>query len=199
MPTAVELESPRGGRPRDEAREQAILEAAIELLAEVGYEAMTIEAVAVRARSSKATIYRRWPGKGELVAEAMRRRTEPVLEDLPDTGSLRGDLLGLAQRMCAGIDGLDGGLICGLGMAVRSDPQFGRLLAAHTYDGKLRSMAEVVSRAEARGEIPPGADPRLILQVAPGVALFHQMSGEPLDAAFAEFLVDRVLIPLLRQ
>src|SRR5215471_15072795 len=198
MPTHVELETPRGGRPRDEAREQAILEAAIELLAEVGYEAMTIEAVAVRARSSKATIYRRWPGKGELVAEAMRRRTEPVLEDLPDTGSLRGDLLGLAQRMCAGIDGPDGGLICGLGMAVRSDPQFGRLLAAHTYDGKLRSMAEVVSRAEARGEIPPGADPRLILQVAPGVALFHQMSGEPLDAAFSEFLVDRVLIPLLR-
>jgi len=199
MPTHVELETPRGGRPRDEAREQAILEAAIELLAEVGYEAMTIEAVAVRARSSKATIYRRWPGKGELVAEAMRRRTEPVLEDLPDTGSLRGDLLELAQRMCTGINGPDGGLISGLAVAVRSDPQFGRLLAAHTYDSKLRSMAEVVSRAEARGEIPSGADPLLILQVAPGVALFHQMSGEPLDAAFTEFLVDRVLIPLLRQ
>ena len=199
MANDVATEVHRAGRPRDEGREQAILEAAIDLLAEVGYEAMSIEAVAMRARSSKATIYRRWPGKGELVAEAMRRRTEPVLEDLPDTGGLRGDLLGLAERMFAGINGADGGLMCGLAVAVRSDPQFGQLLAAHTYDQKLRSMAEVVSRAEARGEIPPGADPRLILQVAPGVALFHQMSGEPLDAAFAEFLVDRVLIPLLRQ
>jgi AcrR family transcriptional regulator len=199
MATDVELEAPRGGRPRDEAREQAILEAAIELLAEVGYEAMSIEAVAVRAKSSKATIYRRWPGKAELVAEAMRRRTEPFVEDLPDTGSLRGDLLRLADLMFAGITGADGGLMCGLAVAVRSDPRFGRLLAAHTYDHKLRSMAEVVSRAEARGELPPGADPKLILEVAPGVALFHLMSGEPLDAAFAEHLVDHILIPLLRQ
>jgi AcrR family transcriptional regulator len=195
----VDTELPRAGRPRDEGREQAILEAAIELLAEVGYEAMSMEAVAVRARSSKATIYRRWPGKAELVAEAMRRRAEPALEDLPDTGSLRGDLLGLAERMFTAMKGPDGGLICGLAVAVRSDPGFGRLLAAHTYEYKLRSLAEVVSRAEARGEVPPGADPKLILQVAPGVALFHQMSGEVLDAAFAEHLVDRVLIPLLRQ
>ena len=90
---------------------------------------MSIEAVAVRARSSKATIYRRWPGKAELVAEAMRRRTEPVLEDLPDTGSLRGDLLALAQRMFDGMNGVDGGLMCGLAVAVRSDAEFGRLLA----------------------------------------------------------------------
>src|ERR1700752_4704934 len=94
-----EVEVARGGRPRDEGREQAILDAAIDLVAEIGYDAMSIEAVATRARSSKATIYRRWPGKAELVAEAMRRRSEPVLEDLPDSGSLRGDLLTLVQRM----------------------------------------------------------------------------------------------------
>jgi AcrR family transcriptional regulator len=192
-------DTPRGGRPRDEAREQAILEAAVELLTEVGYDAMSIEAVAVRARSSKATIYRRWPGKAELVADAIRRRTEPVLEALPDTGSLRGDLLMLAERMFAGIEGADGGLMCGLAVAVRADAEFGRLLAAHTHENKLRTVAVVVARAEARGEIPPGADPNLILQVAPGVALFHQMNGERLDATFAEYLVDRILIPLLRQ
>ena len=123
----IAAEPSRGGRPRDEAREQAILEAAIDLLAEVGYEAMSIEGVAVRAKSSKATIYRRWPGKAELVADAIRRRSEPILEDLP-----------------------------------------------------------------------PGADASLILQVAPAVALFHQMNGEPLDVQFAEHLVDHILIPLLR-
>jgi AcrR family transcriptional regulator len=192
-------DSPRAGRPRDEAREQAILEAAVDLLTEVGYEAMSIEAVAVRAKSSKATIYRRWPGKAELVADAMRRRTEPALEDLPDTGSLRGDLLMLIQRMVAGIEGPDGGLMCGLAVAVRTDPEFGRLLVARTHEHKLRTVAALVAQAEARGEIPPGADASLLLEVAPGVALFHQMSGQPFDAAFTEHLVDRILIPLLRQ
>ena len=188
---------PRGGRPRDESREQAILDAAIELLAEVGYEAMSIEAVAVRAKSSKATIYRRWPGKAELVADAMRRRSEPILEDLPDTGSLRTDLLALVQRMFDGMVGIDGGLMCGLAVAVRNDAEFGRLMASHLHEQKIRSIAEILARAETRGEVAPGVDPALVLQVAPGVALFHQMSGEPLDAAFAEHLVDRIVIPLL--
>jgi hypothetical protein len=62
----------------------------------------------------------------------------------------------------------------------------------------MRSVTEIVSRAVTRGEVPDGTDPELILEVAPGVALFHQMSGQPLDAAFAEHLVDRILIPLLR-
>lgn len=195
----AEVETARGGRPRDDAREQAILDAAIDLLAEIGYDAMTIEAVATRARSSKATIYRRWPGKAELVAEAMSRRSQPTLEELPDTGSLRGDLLALAQRMLDSIDGVDGGLMCGLATAVRNDAQFGRLMASNLHEIKLRPIAAIVARAQARGELPPGVDPSLVLQVAPGVALFHQISGEPLDAAFAEHLVDRVLIPLLRQ
>jgi len=194
----VDSEPSRGGRPRDEAREQAILDAAIDLLAEVGYDAMSIEGVAVRAKSSKATIYRRWPGKAELVADAIRRRSEPVLEDLPDTGSLRGDLLGMATRMFDSMEGVDGGLMCGLAVAVRSDAQFGRLMSSHLHEQKLRSVASIVSRAEGRGELPPGVDPMLILQVAPGVALFHQMNGEPLDSAFAEHLVDRILLPLLR-
>jgi AcrR family transcriptional regulator len=194
----AELEVSRGGRPRDESREQAILDAAIDVLAEVGYDGMSIEAVAVRARSSKATIYRRWPGKAELVADAMRRRAEPVLEDLPDTGSLRGDLLALVQRMFDSMEGVDGGLMCGLAVATRTDAQFGRLLASHLHEQKLRSVTSIVSRAQARDELPSNADPLLLLQVAPGVALFHQMSGEPLDTDFAEHLVDRVLLPLLR-
>jgi AcrR family transcriptional regulator len=194
----VESETSRGGRPRDESREQAILDSTIDVLAEVGYDAMSIEAVAVRAKSSKATIYRRWPGKAELVAEAMRRRAEATLEELPDTGGLRGDLLGLVRRMFDAMEGVDGGLICGLAVAIRADAQFGQLMASHLHAQKLRSIASILSRAEARGELPAGADPSLVLEIAPGVALFHQMSGEPLDVAFADHLVDRILIPLLR-
>jgi hypothetical protein len=104
----------------------------------------------------------------------------------------------MVQRMFAGMNGLDGGLMCGLAVAVRSDAEFGRLMSSHLHEQKLRSIASILARAEARGELPAGVDPSLVLQVAPGVALFHQISGEPLDAAFAEHLVDRVLIPLLR-
>jgi hypothetical protein len=81
---------------------------------------------------------------------------------------------------------------------VRTDAQFGRLMASHLHEHKLRPVANIIARAESRGELPPGVDPALVLQVAPGVALFHQMNGEPLDDAFADHLVDRVLVPLLR-
>ena len=193
----IEPEAARGGRPRDEAREQAILDAAIDLLADVGYEALSIEAVANRAKSSKATIYRRWPGKAELIAEAVRRRSEPMLEPA-DTGSLRGDLLAMVQQMCDSMQGVDGGLFCGLAVAARSDAEFGRLMSSHMHEHKLRSMALIVSRAQDRGELPPAADPALLLQVVPGMALFQQMTGEPLDAGFPEHLVDHILIPILR-
>jgi AcrR family transcriptional regulator len=194
----LDSDSPRGGRPRDEAREQAILDAALDLLAEVGYDAMSMEAVAVRARASKATIYRRWGGKAELVAEALKRRSEPLMVDPEDTGSLRSDLMCVVTTMFENMAGIDGGLMCGLATAVRADAEVGRALANKKRDYHERLASLVISRAQARGELPSSADPRALLDVAPGVALFHQMRGESLDAVFAEYLVDRVLIPLLR-
>jgi AcrR family transcriptional regulator len=194
----ADAEVGRGGRPRDDAREQAILDAAIEILSEIGYEAMSIEAVAHRAKSSKATIYRRWPGKAELVADAMRRRSEPMLEDVPDTGTLRGDLMAMVGRMIESMNGVDGGLMCGIAVAVRNDAEFGRLMASHMHDQKLQNVSLLISRAQDRGELAPTADPGALLKVAPGVALLQQINGEPLDDKFAEYLVDRILIPLLR-
>jgi AcrR family transcriptional regulator len=195
---APPAEGNRAGRPRDDAREQAILDAAIDLLAEVGYEAMTVEAVATRAKSSKATIYRRWPGKAELVADAIRRRHEPMLCEPENTGSLRGDLLALANLMCDQMNGTDGALICGLAVAVRSDADLGRLLSSFMHDQKHHNASLIISRAVDRGELPEGAGYEPLLEVTPGVALLRQMNGEPLDHAFAEYLVDRILIPLLR-
>ena len=129
----------------------------------------------------------------------MRRRTEPLLEDLPDTGSLRGDLLALVQRM---FDEHGGRRRRADVRPRRGGPGRRRSSAASwrptPHEQKLRSVASIVSRAQARGELRPAPIPGLLLQVAPGVALFHQMSGEPLDADFAEHLVDRILIPLLR-
>src|SRR4051794_23590692 len=86
------------GRPRDPARDEAILGAALGLVAECGYERTTVDKIAARAGVSKPTIYRRWPhGKDELVAAAVSARREDMKPDI-DTGSLRGDLLALVAQ-----------------------------------------------------------------------------------------------------
>ncbi len=191
--------SPHGrvGRPRDDEREEAILDAALELLTEIGYDRMSIGAVAARARASKATIYRRWQGKAELVAAAMRRRVDQDVADAPDTGSLRGDLLAVVELMLTYMAGVDGGLVSGMAAAIRSDPGFGRLLEARLHEPKMQVLSAVVARAQARGELGPGVDPSALVEVGPAVAGFRLMHGRPLDAAFAEHLVDTILIPLL--
>src|SRR3954447_6644599 len=79
------------GRPRDESRDAVILAATLEVLADVGYDRLTMDAVAARAKASKATLYRRWTNKVTLVIEALQHAKSPT--DVPDTGSLREDLL----------------------------------------------------------------------------------------------------------
>jgi AcrR family transcriptional regulator len=197
LDTEPETDSPRTGRPRDEGREQAILDAAVDLIAEVGYEAMSVESVAARAGVSKATIYRRWSGKTELVAEAMRRMHDDPDADPDDTGSLRGDLLALAQTTFAKMSGVDGGLMCGLAFAVRSDAELGQALDRHKQVYRDRVTDLLISRAKARGEISADTEVPTLMDVAAGVSLLQLMSGKPLDDPFAEYLVDRVLIPLL--
>ena len=193
-----EGDAPRG-RPRDEAREQAILDAAIALVAEIGYDAMSMEAVASRAGVSKATIYRRWTGKTELVADAIARmHPTDELAEPDDTGSLRGDLMTLILTMFAKVSGIDGGLFCGLAVAMRADSELGRLLDKGKREYNERIQELIVSRARARGEIPPSVDPPQLMDVVMGVSLLHLMSGRPLDSEFADYLVDRVLMPLLR-
>jgi AcrR family transcriptional regulator len=147
---------------------------------------------------SKATIYRRWAGKAELGADAVRRMDDGALADPEDTGSLRGDLLALSRTLFINLAGADGGLVCGLAVAVRADAELGRLLAGHKRAYRERVTLLIVSRAQGRGELPTGVDPPELVDIALGVSLFRIMSGEPLDAVFAEYLVDRVLIPSLR-
>jgi AcrR family transcriptional regulator len=92
-----ERQPARRGRKRDHSRDAETIDAALEVLAEVGYAGLTMDAVAARAKAGKATVYRRWPSKAELVVEAITRmnRTQVDLEQPLDTGTLRGDLLGL--------------------------------------------------------------------------------------------------------
>src|SRR5215204_3685125 len=91
--------SPRLGRKRDHTRDPEILAAAIDVLAETGFDGMTIDMVAARAKAGKATLYRRWPSKADLVIDAVAcmKAGELDVDRLPDTGTLRGDLVAMIR------------------------------------------------------------------------------------------------------
>jgi len=183
-------------RPRGEAREEAILDAALKLLAEAGFERVTIGAIAERAGASKATIYRRWPGKAELVADAIRR-ARPARPAMPDTGTLRGDLLAVAESIHQVMTSELGLVLFGLLVAMRTDPVLADLVRAQMTPRTLPTD-NPVSRAVARGELRPGADPSLVPRVAvPVINASLMLTGGQLDESFLPALVDDILIPLL--
>jgi AcrR family transcriptional regulator len=186
------------GRPRDQSRERAILDAALALVGEVGYERLTMDAVASRAKASKATIYRRWAGKKDLIVEAIGSQVDDNLPEPEDTGSLRGDLMSLAELATASIKGFDGRLLLGLAQAALSDPGLCNALEEHAGAKKRRMAESIVERAVARGELPPEADHMLLVEIAPAVLLMRLVNGESLDHAFLEHLVEDILLPVLR-
>ena len=178
-------------------RDAAICEATLSLLAEVGYDRMSMDAVAARARASKATIYRHWAGKRELVLDAMRSRTEACTVPA-DTGSLRADLVSNMCAMAQASDCDEGELMAGVLRAMRQSPELGDCLRDQVFDRKRDVIRAVVARAVARGELSAGADPDLAHEVAG--ALWVQrvlVVGAPVDDGFVAHVVDDVLIPLL--
>jgi AcrR family transcriptional regulator len=181
-------------------REEAILLATLELLAESGYDQLTIDAVAARARCSKATIYRRWPGKAALVITAVRRYAERRGTAASDTGSLRSDLLAALQAMRSSLSGQDAALILGLLIAMRRDPELAAAVRGQVLDAKREVLGAAIDRAIARGDIPADADTALLAEISSAVLLSRLLvTGEPLDDAFVQHLVDAVLLPALRR
>lgn len=186
------------GRPPDPERETAILDAALDVLAEVGYDRLTVSAVHQRARASAKTVYRRWSGKEELMTAALQRavaRAAVDPADLVDTGSLRGDLVANLRR--PGAPALTRGLLAAA--AVHGELGAAALELLRAQEARLTKV--ILARAVERGEVDPGVDAMLVADVARGMALQHQLldpepDGEPDD--FVEVLVDRVLLPVVR-
>lgn len=183
---------------RGAAREAAIVQAVLELLAESGYDQLTIDAVAARARCSKATIYRRWPDKAALVITAIRRHATEPAAAAPDTGSLRSDLQAALAAMRAGLSGQDAALILGLIGAMHRDPELAGTVREQVLPAKREVFGAVIARAAARGDVPAAADGALLAEISSAV-LFSRLlvTGEPLDDAFTQHLVDAVLLPAL--
>jgi len=185
------------GRPRDSSRDTAILSAALELIAEVGYERLSMDAIVCRARVSKATIYRRWPSKGALVAAAVRQRTATVVVPI-DEGSLREDLLEVLRVMSANIGNHDMGLLTGIIAGMRTDPELADALRGAALSDKLGLTTSVFERAVARSEPLHAAANLLFHEIAPAVVIYRLLVlGESTDEAFLAHLVDDILLPVL--
>jgi AcrR family transcriptional regulator len=183
---------------RGSAREQAILDAAMELVAEIGYNRVTMDAVATRAQASKATMYRKWPGKAELVAEGLRRCCDAEAACIPDTGSLQGDLAAVVAQMCDGIAGDNGALFLGLLEAFRDDDVL-RGLFNQQVTGRCGEVAAVVlGRTVDRDETLRDVDGKSVIELAfSQLFMATLMSGKPPTSAVQRCLVNEVLLPLL--
>ena len=178
-------------------RDAAICDATLALLLEVGYDRMSMDAVAARAHASKATIYRRWPGKQELVLDAVRARGVG-LTVAEDTGSLRGDLVATYRSAIHGSAADDADLIAGVLRAMRTTPELADCVRSQVIESKCDVSRVIVARAVARGELPAETDPLILHEVASAL-WFHRVLvvGGPVDDAFIAHVVDDVLMPLL--
>jgi AcrR family transcriptional regulator len=185
-------------RPRVEGdREQEILDAALEVLADMGYDRLTMDAVAHRAKASKATLYRRWNSKAKLVVEALARtKTIPAI---PDTGDLRTDLLTAFCGM-GGLTDHDTTATLGAVMtAVSTDPEFAAEFRTQVVGPKAAVSRTVFERARDRGEIRDDVDLDLVAPALAGIVL-HQVFifGETPDAMLIERVVDQIILPAVR-
>ena len=146
-------DTPRGRRSRiTTEREAEIYTAVLDLLREVGYEALTMDAIAARARSSKATLYRQWTGKSRLVAKAIRHQKPAVLSGI-DTGALRSDFDAVVTQMNDRQMERDTALIRSLAHAVHGDPDLFQALRELFVVPELTGLDVILTRAIERGGI----------------------------------------------
>jgi AcrR family transcriptional regulator len=182
------------GRPRSERSQRAILEAATQLLEEQGFVALTMEEVAVRAKVSKATIYRWWPTKGVLVFDAFLAQFL-AKQPIPDTGTLRGDLLAALRSWIRAVKGtVTGRTLVGLIAEVQRDPELSDLWRERVIRPVRNQHKVMLQRAIERGEIPPGTDGDVVLDLLYGSA-YHRLlqSHLTLSDRFAQGVVDTIM------
>lgn len=189
--------SPQRGRPRDATRDEALRQAALEVMAEVGYRALTMDAVAARARAGKATIYRRWESKLDLVIDTCNQLASQNLAD-PDTGSLAGDLREFLTAFAAFLSGPIGKAAQALVGELPHEPELAAAFRETFLISQRDVLRGILERANERGEVRPHAPLGMAVELA-GAALIYRLmlTGDPLDLPFVDRVVDQVLLPLV--
>ncbi|MBB3082770.1 TetR/AcrR family transcriptional regulator [Geodermatophilus sabuli] len=189
--------STRGGRPRDPSRDEVIRAAILRLLAEVGYSALTMDAVAAEAGVGKATIYRRWRTKQDLVVDTIADMSR-VMAVPTDTGTIEGDLREIMHLVAAATTSPAGAAIRSLLPAMQHQPE----LVAAFRNGPLAvwraAYAAMWARAEARGEVRPGLAQSVAAEATSALIVQRWLlTGEPVDDEYVERVLDVVVLPLI--
>ncbi|MBO1755563.1 TetR/AcrR family transcriptional regulator [Allobranchiibius sp. CTAmp26] len=190
--------APAAARPRVEGdREREILAGAIAVLLETGYDRLTFDAVAAQVRASKATLYRRWKSKADLVVAAVEAQAcSDGVAELPDSGCLKTDLLAifcpspeeepteLSEVMAAVLP------------ALHRDSEFTRLFTEKFIAPRMQGLRIVLERAQRRGEVGKGADLDLLASILPALKFHHiVVRGQCPTAAGLHQIIDQVLLP----
>jgi AcrR family transcriptional regulator len=190
MPPDVATAVRRPGRPRSQDRDLAIEAAALDLLVEQGYAGLTVEGVAARAGVGKATIYRRWEAKLDLVIDAVVHRCQEHVVS-PDTGSLRSDLLEMFGAALAKYR-RDGAVMRAFVAEQTRHPELAEAFQHMFVQERRAAMREVLTRAVARGELPATSDLDLLGDVGAAI-IWHRfaVSGAPLTDDLPQRIVDQ--------
>ena len=175
-------------------REQEILTATLEVLADVGYDRLTMDAVAARAKASKATLYRRWSGKVSLVIDALKATKGPT--SVPDTGNLRDDLQAIFCGTGGLVDAETVSLFAAILTALGRDEEFAEAFRSEVIGPKIAASRTVWQRAQARGELRDDVDIDLLEPACAGIVLHRVfLMGEAPDQDLVARVIDQIILP----
>jgi AcrR family transcriptional regulator len=185
---------PRAGRPRDPACDAAILQATLEVFTQHGYGGVSMEGVAARAGVGKATIYRRYATKAQLVVEAVRCGVQ-MDDHLPDTGDLRADLITMMEPLLRRLRGGDGQLLTTFAAERLRNPDLAEEFDRSVIGKKREHLRQLVTAAVDRGDLAGDVDVDLIAEAAPAFLWHHALYGLPMADDLLDRILDLVLPP----
>lgn len=189
------------GRKRDETLDARLIESALDVLAEVGFDGMTMDMVAARAKAGKAAVYRRWVSKAELVRDALISMSGNSVElgRLPDTGTLRGDLLAVLKPYSKDRGEKKFRVLSGLGSFFSAHRKSAEEATAGIFEPWTAVNRSLMSRAVERGELPANADIEMACQVIVSTTAYYSLLQSKLfDKALYAALLDNILLPALK-
>jgi len=181
------------GRPRSAELDQVIREAALELLVDHGYGGMSMEGVACRAGVGKATIYRRWSNKAELLVDALRGH-EALAVPLPDTGDVRADLLVVLRAIQGAMAGDDGPVLAALSIEKSRHPELREEFDRVFIRDRRAHLRTIIGSAVERGDLPAGTDVELAAETGPAILVHRLVMGDqPPGPDLPARIVDQLL------
>ncbi|MEP6482725.1 MAG: TetR/AcrR family transcriptional regulator [Rhodoglobus sp.] len=197
--TQTDLAEPtKLGRKRDHTRDPEILDAALDVLAETGYDGMTIDMVAARAKAGKATLYRRWPSKNELVIDAVAcmKSNDIDYDNLPDTGTLRGDLIAMVKPPSIRDADRKMRVMAAIVSMLAGNPELAETAQQALIEPRARVNRVFFQRAIDRGEIPTDVDLSMLCLIGPAMAAYRTlMLRKPVDRDYVVAIIDKVILP----